>query len=258
MILGQVPYIHYPVQFQKDKEVIKALIDSSNKVNAMTPAYAKQLGLQIRKTGVGAQKIDGLLLWTFGKVIAGFQVEDKLGRVRFFQESFLLAETSLEVALEMPFLTLSNAEIQFAKKELTWRSYTAAEALPTTKRIELINKKEFAKAVLDEESETFMVHVTALKAPLAGMAIHPSREAQISTLIQDKAPTKIPSEYADYADVFSFDLAMEFPENTSINEHAIELQDGKQLPYGPIYSLGPVELETLKTYIETHLKTGFI
>ena len=51
---------------------------------------------------------------------------------------------------------------------------------------------------------------------------------------------------------------MELPENTGINEHAIELVESKQPPYGPIYSLGPVELETLKAYIETHLKTGFI
>ena len=110
-------------------------------------------------------------------VIAGFQVEDKLGRVRFFQESFLLAETSMEVVLGMPFLTLSNSDIQFAAKELIWRSYNAAEALPTTKRAELIDKKEFAKAVLDEKSETFVVHVAALEASLAGMAIHPSRAA---------------------------------------------------------------------------------
>ena len=52
----------------------------------------------------------------------------------------------------MPFLTLNNANIRFAEKELTWRSYTAAEALPTTKRVELIDKKEFAKAALDRES----------------------------------------------------------------------------------------------------------
>ena len=111
---------------------------------------------------------------------------------------------------------------------------------------------------MDEESETFVVHLAALEALLAGMAIHHSRAAQISALIQDEAPTKVTPEYADYADVFSFDLAMELPENTGINEHAIELQDGKQPPYGPIYSLGPVELETLKNYIKTHLKTGFI
>ena len=224
----------------------------------MTLAYTKQLGLQVRKTDVGAQKIDGLLLRTFGMVIAGFQVEDKLGRAWFLQESSLLAETSMKVVLGMPFLTISNANIQFAAKKLTWRSYTAAKALPTTKRIELIDKKEFAKAALDEESETFVVHVAALEATLAGMAIYPSRAAQILALIQDKALTKVPLKYADYADVFSFDLAMELSENTGINEYAIELQDGKQLPYGPIYSLGPVELKTLKTYIENHLKTGFI
>ncbi len=57
---------------------------------------------------------------------------------------------------------------------------------------------------------------------------------------------------------FSFDLAMELLENTGINEHAIELVEGKQPPYGPIYSLSSVELETLKTYIETYLKTRFI
>ncbi len=51
---------------------------------------------------------------------------------------------------------------------------------------------------------------------------------------------------------------MELPENTGMNEYAIELINGKQPSYGPIYALSPVELETLKAYIETHLKTGFI
>ena len=43
-----------------------------------------------------------------------------------------------------------------------------------------------------------------------------------------------------------------------MNEHAIELEKSKQPPFGLIYSLGPVELETLKTYIETNLANGFI
>ena len=77
----------------------------------MTQAYAKQLGLRSQKTDVRAQKIDGSSLVTFGMVIAGFQVEDKLDRAQFFQESFLLASTSMEVVLEMSFLTLSNANL---------------------------------------------------------------------------------------------------------------------------------------------------
>ena len=135
----------------------------------MTPPYAKQLGFQVQKTDVTAQKIDSLLLWTFEIVIAGFQVKDKLGRIQFFKQLFLLAETSIEVVLEMLFLTLSNANIQLAKKELTWRSYTAAEALSTIKRVELINKKKFAKVALDEEFEIFVMHVAALEA-LLGLA----------------------------------------------------------------------------------------
>ena len=51
---------------------------------------------------------------------------------------------------------------------------------------------------------------------------------------------------------------MVLSERTELNEHAIDLKDGKQPSYGPIYSLGLVKLETLKTYIKTHLKTRFI
>ena len=43
-----------------------------------------------------------------------------------------------------------------------------------------------------------------------------------------------------------------------MNKHAIELKKVKQPLFGPIYSLGPVELETLKTYIKNNLTNGFI
>ena len=66
------------------------------------------------------------------------------------------------------------------------------------------------------------------------------------------------AEYSDFADVFSTESAKVLPEWTGINEHAIGLEKGKQPPYGTIYSLGPVELETLKTYIKTNLVNGFI
>ena len=43
-----------------------------------------------------------------------------------------------------------------------------------------------------------------------------------------------------------------------MNEHAIKLTKSKQPLFGPIYSLGPIELETLKTYIKTNLANSFI
>ena len=220
----------------------------------MTPGYALKLGLKVRPTDVGAQKIDGSTLETFGMVLASFQVEDTLGRARFFQETFLLADLSVEVVLGMPFLTLSNANIQFAQKELTWRSYTTAEALPTTKRVEIIDRKEFAKAALDEHVEAFVVHVTSLS--LNSMSIHPAREAQIALLVAEEV--KIPTEYSDFSDVFLEEKASILPEVIELNQHAIKLQEDQQPLYGPIHSLGPVELKTLKTYIKTNLANGFI
>ena len=74
----------------------------------------------------------------------------------------------------------------------------------------------------------------------------------------DVKEVTIPSEYANYTNVFSPNSAAEFPEHTGINNHPIDLIDDKQPPYGPIYSLRPVELETLKTYIKTNLANGFI
>lgn len=43
--------------------------------------------------------------------MAGFLIQDKLGKFWFFEKTFLLANTSIKVFLEMLFLALSNTEI---------------------------------------------------------------------------------------------------------------------------------------------------
>ena len=218
-------------------------------------AYATKLGLHARKIDVGAQKIDESYLDTFGMVIADYSVKDKLGRVLFFQKTFLLANIGLEVVLGMFFLTFSKKYIRFAERELVWRTYTAAEALPTTRKVKIIDKKEFAVAAMNGDDETFVVNVAALAEPTT-IPIHPSCQAQVATLTSEK--TGIPAEYSDFSDVFSSDSATELPEHTEINDQPIDLLDNKQTLYGPIYSLELVELARLKTYIKANLANGFI
>ncbi len=74
----------------------------------------------------------------------------------------------------------------------------------------------------------------------------------------DEAPTKVPSEYADFADVFSPKLVAKLLEHMRINIYAIELVDNQQPPYSLIYSLGLVELKILKAYIKNNQANGFI
>ena len=257
--LVRVPYIRYPINF--GKKSVLALFDSGNEVNAVHPAFAKELGLPIRPTDVGAQKIDGTTLETYGMVVAAFSVEDKTNQIRFFEETFLVANVSPEVVLGMPFLTLIGANIDFLGRELWWKTYSTKEALPTTRYVELVDKKEFASAALNPEHETYIIHVGSVSSdmlPSSSLDVHPFRRPQVSGLIAEEAPTKVLAKYSDFADVFSPDLASELFEHTGINNHAIKLVDGQQPPYGPIYSLGPVELESLKAYIETNLSNGFI
>ena len=99
------------------------------------PAYALKLSLWVRRINVGAQKINGSTFEIFEMVLVSFQAEDKLRRACFFQETFLLADTSIEVVLGMLFLTFSIADIQLDKKKFTWRTYTTAKVLPTTKQV---------------------------------------------------------------------------------------------------------------------------
>ena len=73
-------------------------------------------------------------------------------------------------------LILSKANIRFAEQKLVWRTYIAAEALQITKSIEIIDKKEFAVAVLNADDETFIVYVVTLAKPIT-MPIHPSCKA---------------------------------------------------------------------------------
>ena len=88
--------------------------------------------------------------------------------------------------------------------------------------------------------------------------MHPSKKTQIAHLKADEAPTKVSSKYTDFTDIFSPKLTIKLSKYTRINDHAIELINDWQLPYGPIYSLGSVELEILKAYIENNLANNFI
>ena len=118
-----------------------------------------------------------------------------------------MANVSLKKVLGMPFLTLSNADIDLFGRELRWRTYTTKKALPTTRRVELVSKKEFAATKLDARHETYIVNIGP----------------QIDGLIAKEAFTKVPAKDVDFTDVFSPDLASKLPEYTKINDHAIEL-----------------------------------
>lgn len=57
--LAQIPYIQYFITFWKRSVPMMALFDCGSEINAIYPTFAQELGLFIKSTDVGAQKIDG-------------------------------------------------------------------------------------------------------------------------------------------------------------------------------------------------------
>ena len=130
-----------------------------------------------------------------------------------------------------------------------------------------MRKKEFIVAALNPEHETFVVYIASLSSTLLVVSFSSTLfntdiqlfcRPQISSLIVKKTSIKVSNKYVDFADIFSPNLVSKLSEHTGIINHAIKLANSHQPPYRSIYSLDPVELETLKAYIETNLANAFI
>ena len=232
--LEQITYIQYPITFlgnvtQDDLALdpMSALLYLGNEINVMHPAFTERLGLLIQTINLSTQKIDGITFETYEIVVAAFLIIDQADKVRFFEKIFLVANVSPDEVLGMPFFTLSGADVDFLKKKLWWRSYTIKKALLTTKRVELVRKKEFAAAAFDSGHETFIIHVVFLRSLSSTQEsdIHHSRRTQIAALVANEALTSISTKYSDFADVFSLELALKLSEYIGINDYTIELVD---------------------------------
>lgn len=94
-------------------------------------------------------------------MIVLFQVDNKNGESRFFEETFLLANISIDITFRMPFFILNNVEVNFNNQELRCRLYIATEAFFTTRQVELIEKKEFVAVTFDPKDKTFIISIAS-------------------------------------------------------------------------------------------------
>lgn len=104
-----------------------------------------------------------------------------------------------------------------------------------------------------------MVHIVFLTSLDWDLKVHPSWQAQIASLKADQTSfSMFSSNYTNFVEVLSQDLVAKLPEDTYINNYAIDLIEYQPSSYELIYSLESVEWETFKIYIEINLTNGFI
>ena len=71
------------------------------------------------------------------------------------------------------------------------------------------------------------------------------------------APTPLLEYLSKYADVFSNENASVLPAHGRW-DHAIDVVEGKEPPFSPLYNLSQTELQVLRDYIKDSLKKGWI
>lgn len=70
--LEQVPYIYYPLYFQKNTISMRALIDLGTEINTIILVYILKLYLKFYYTNIRAQKRDNSTFKMFEIVLASF------------------------------------------------------------------------------------------------------------------------------------------------------------------------------------------
>jgi len=111
--------------------------------------------------------------------------------------------------------------------------------------ITLINTTAFLKACQLDGSQQFSIQ------------LKPDGSFRAASV--DTAPdlSSVPEAYHDFADIFSKAKASVLAPHWEYNLK-IELEEGAPLPPSRLYSLFPVELETLQGFINKNLRFGFI
>ena len=118
-----------------------------------------------------------------------------------------------------------------------------------TQKLELINKKDFAKAAFNENIEAFVVYITFFTLKLI---IYLARKAQIALFLAKKVI--VPVKYSRFADVFLKKSAKILLKRIRIRYWVGKRQTTTPRP---IYNLVMIELNTFKTYIKTNLDNEF-
>jgi hypothetical protein len=259
---------------------VQALLDSGATVSFVDPSFAEQAGLAHMEHVLNITLADGTETTSTRYSIVPMNVKGTSHYEYIQLQHVVLAQ--YPIILGLSWLREHNPTINWIDGSITLNctgsQCTALEMDqfgPTTQQcidtpmVELDSGNNFYKMVEDEKTEIYMLH------PGHTQDIVPPHGEK--TLVEDEktlvepdqtsisgqnvdtmdVSVELPECYQEFALLFSKSEADRLPPHRSC-DHTIPLQDGSSPPYGPLYRLSSVELETLHTYIQENLARGFI
>lgn len=185
-----------------------------------------------------------LPIQTYGTYDVPLSLTDSRGTTRSFTRTCTAidrASTADSSPVLLSMTTLHDHNIYIGARARQWWYNT-----PPSK-FELQTVAEFTKA---SRNHAYVYAITAVEDPIISLE-------NDKKLAGRNEPAEIPTELLPWASVFNDSNARMLPAHKN-TDHAIDLQDGTEPPYGPIYPLSQKELTELRQYIDDNLAAGRI
>ncbi|TKX19702.1 hypothetical protein C1H76_8148 [Elsinoe australis] len=224
--------LHEEREITPDKPAT-CLADSGADINFISQHYVKATGIRLRNDHVvRVRTLDQREVASYGYCYLDIETTDHYGVLKTVRQRFDAVEIKgYDLVLGQPWLYHINPDIDWKLQRWRHRDADVTAAL--------LNADEFAEE-LDHGSDCYAVFLNA-----------------VVTDADPPAGNRLPDWLSSYQDVFDDKQATTIPLNAP-HDHAIDLHEGKQPPWGPIYALAETELATLREYIDENLRLGRI
>ena len=218
---------------------LHALLDTGAQGNFLSQSVAVEEGFRANSSSKGAVAADGHPIVVYGQHTIRTEITDSLDECRISDIEFIATDIKrYDAILGWPWIYQEDPDCQFRTGTWKYRESNTVHEIDATEMFEL----------------------ERLGAPIYAVFVTPAipmRSECVALHALDTEEIQLPPEYQEYAEVFSETEAAKFPDSTRV-EHSIPVEEGAEVPYGPIYSLSANELRVLREYIESSLAKGWI
>src|SRR5258707_10628040 len=237
----------------------QALLDSGSSHSFVNEAFAlnNRLKTSYLPRAIPLRMFDGLTTSTIDRT-CHLPITFSTGESHTMDLFITKLDEEYSVVLGYDWLTQHNPSIDWVETKITFqdlRKGRTPEKLlsptPEAMDIHLVSERTMKKLSQETGSAMFLLSPINTLWP----APHWLEARALATDLPEDPLSIIPMEYLEFCDVFSGDkantLAPHRPYNLKIN-----LEEGAKLFHGPVYSLSPPELSTLREFLEENVKNG--
>ena len=227
------------------RALASALLDSGANSCFMDREFALTQNIILKKlpNPVAVGVIDGRPIASGDIVEESEPIRVVLGNLASVISFNIISSPEHSLVLGLPWFELHNPTID-------WRKRTIEEVTVQSKSLEAPTKDLGSPTI-----STISIHQLREDGRKEDMMVFAVLATPSSS--SQELGVQLPKKYIEFSDVFDKVKANRLPEHRPY-DCPIDLQPGKEPPWGPIYNLSPTELEVLREYINENLANGFI